>query len=338
MANFTVFDINPAGFMNSVTIQTIKLSLGTHDTSSEQWSNGELCTYGTFPELQKMLQKISKVRKNCFRRAIEPFVISSAASSEFLFRMSSFDAANRNQSTMADELDPEVLPSVDQIRQEIANFVEPLELIDTVIEKNNLIVTKAHLRSLYGNGQLVDDIVHFYFQMIADRSTTNGYPRILCQDPLFFTKALLTVANPENRKDLLKWNKKVRVFDMDLLLFPHNVNGNHWTLTVVNLKKKELVYYDSLGNETSGQTEMNIVLDFLNMYHEEKYQSSLVPDEWKCISADAKGGPVPKQNNGYDCGVFVCQYAEYISRRAPLTFTQVSDGYMMTQCLSNKFS
>ena len=32
---------------------------------------------------------------------------------------------------------------------------------------------------------------------------------------------------------------------------------------------------------------------------------------------------IPQQLNGSDCGMFACKYAEYISRDAPITFTQV---------------
>ena len=32
---------------------------------------------------------------------------------------------------------------------------------------------------------------------------------------------------------------------------------------------------------------------------------------------------IPQQMNGSDCGVFTCKYAEYISRGAEITFTQV---------------
>lgn len=32
---------------------------------------------------------------------------------------------------------------------------------------------------------------------------------------------------------------------------------------------------------------------------------------------------IPKQANSNDCGVFVCQYVEYLSRNAPIDFTQL---------------
>ncbi len=33
-------------------------------------------------------------------------------------------------------------------------------------------------------------------------------------------------------------------------------------------------------------------------------------------------GDAPKQENGYDCGVFLCQYAERVARRSSLNFNQ----------------
>jgi Ulp1 family protease len=32
---------------------------------------------------------------------------------------------------------------------------------------------------------------------------------------------------------------------------------------------------------------------------------------------------IPKQMNGSDCGMFACKFAEYLSRNAAITFTQV---------------
>ncbi len=32
---------------------------------------------------------------------------------------------------------------------------------------------------------------------------------------------------------------------------------------------------------------------------------------------------IPQQMNGSDCGVFACKYAEYVSRGADITFSQV---------------
>lgn len=37
------------------------------------------------------------------------------------------------------------------------------------------------------------------------------------------------------------------LFDLDKFMFPVNVNGNHWTLAVINFRLERLEYYDSLG-------------------------------------------------------------------------------------------
>ena len=45
-------------------------------------------------------------------------------------------------------------------------------------------------------------------------------------------------------------------------------------------------------------------------------------DEWEtCIET------VPLQNNGYDCGVFVCKFAEFICEQLPFKFDQKNMPY-----------
>ena len=39
---------------------------------------------------------------------------------------------------------------------------------------------------------------------------------------------------------------------------------------------------------------------------------------------------IPQQMNGSDCGMFACKFAEYITRDARITFSQVTDDKYMT--------
>ena len=39
---------------------------------------------------------------------------------------------------------------------------------------------------------------------------------------------------------------------------------------------------------------------------------------------------IPKQTNGFDCGIFVCEYAENISRKAKFKFSQ-NDTYFIRE-------
>jgi sentrin-specific protease 1 len=36
---------------------------------------------------------------------------------------------------------------------------------------------------------------------------------------------------------------------------------------------------------------------------------------------------IPKQMNGSDCGMFACKFAEYLSRNAAISFTQVKNNF-----------
>jgi Ulp1 family protease len=41
---------------------------------------------------------------------------------------------------------------------------------------------------------------------------------------------------------------QVDLFDQDMFVFPINVQGLHWTAGVVDLRKKRIEYYDSMGD------------------------------------------------------------------------------------------
>lgn len=92
--------------------------------------------------------------------------------------------------------------------------------------------------------------------------------------------------------------------------------GNHWCLVCVNFIEKTVKYYDSLGGGNSRC--LNIIFDYLKQEHENKKNEQLDCSGWKIMNAE----DCPKQENGYDCGVFTCVNAEYLSRDAKLDFVQ----------------
>ena len=70
--------------------------------------------------------------------------------------------------------------------------------------------------------------------------------------------------------------------------------------------------------------------------HHERKQFDLDLSDW----IDYVPKHIPGQENGYDCGVFMCTYGEYISRDAPFDFSQANMPYlrrrMMYEILSKK--
>ena len=90
----------------------------------------------------------------------------------------------------------------------------------------------------------------------------------------------------------------------------------HWCLAVINLKKKGVYFYDSMGSDKTDI--LKCLLTYLEQEHQDKKKSGY--DTSGFVLENVKD--IPKQMNGSDCGMFTLKYAEYISRNANITFTQ----------------
>ena len=85
-------------------------------------------------------------------------------------------------------------------------------------------------------------------------------------------------------------------------------------LVAVNLKAKTFNYYDSLGG--SGESYIATLRKYLQ--EEAKLRGvRWVKSEWR---SDPRVSPVPQQLNLYDCGAFLCRFADRLSRKQQLTF------------------
>jgi sentrin-specific protease 1 len=108
----------------------------------------------------------------------------------------------------------------------------------------------------------------------------------------------------------MKATRKINVLETDLILIPVNINNVHWTLATLCCNEKLLKFYDSLGGEGG---------DFLNLILQ--YFASLTNTGFSEWTIEVMRN-IPKQENSYDCGVYVCQYSLCLSKGAPFTFHQ----------------
>ncbi|XP_062512537.1 sentrin-specific protease 1-like [Corticium candelabrum] len=102
------------------------------------------------------------------------------------------------------------------------------------------------------------------------------------------------------------WKKQWTLSDNEKLLFVINDNSNHWTLMVGEPKKKTMMYYDSLGG--NGKSYFEIIQNFLMKRFESYGWSHQVAEN------------IPHQFDGYDCGVFLCEYARCVMLQKPMDF------------------
>jgi len=107
------------------------------------------------------------------------------------------------------------------------------------------------------------------------------------------------------------------LFDFEMVFFPVNISNSHWTLVVAYPQRKLVQYYDSMRG--GGETYTKSVFAFLQDEHWEKYGSAL-PDmgEWRIVENNPLENP--QQDNGSDCGVFVCLAVSFLAEGLPLEY------------------
>lgn len=87
-------------------------------------------------------------------------------------------------------------------------------------------------------------------------------------------------------------------------------------MSIIHFKNKTIKYYDSMGHPNY------MVLEALENYLKEesldKRKTPFDTSDWsfECVR------DCPQQKNGSDCGVFSCQFAEFVSRDSAISFEQ----------------
>ena len=171
-------------------------------------------------------------------------------------------------------------------------------------------ITQADLKTLHSLNWLNDKIINFYMSLLMDREKGNNTPRIHVFSSFFYSKL-----QKDGYAGVRRWTKKVNIFEMDFILVPVHM-GDHWCLAVIDMRNKEITYYDSLSG-----TNYDCLLTLKKYLSDEsmdKLKKPLDTMDFKIKHMDN----IPLQTNHSDCGVFVCKFAEYISRRADINFTQ----------------
>lgn len=158
----------------------------------------------------------------------------------------------------------------------------------------------------------ITEIINFYMNMLMERSKEKGLPSVHAFNTFFFTK--LKTAGYQAVK---RWTKKVDVFSVDILLVPIHL-GVHWCLAVVDFRKKNITYYDSMGGINN--EACRILLQYLKQESIDKKRKEFDTNGWQLFSK--KSQEIPQQMNGSDCGMFACKYADCITKDRPINFTQ----------------
>jgi len=164
-------------------------------------------------------------------------------------------------------------------------------------------------------GYINDDIINRYSHLCLHYAK-DSFHSIIYYATGFFSNSLIL---PD---DYVKtFNTKIRhlryfinIFNHRLLIFPINVNSNHWICIVVCNLNKKIYYFDSLivtdnvSKNTTMITLINEIKKYLQ-YHWKKfypYSEEINFDDWDFENSNAV------QNDGYNCGIYVCLFIRLV--------------------------
>ncbi|XP_023789215.1 sentrin-specific protease 2 isoform X2 [Cyanistes caeruleus] len=205
----------------------------------------------------------------------------------------------------------DLAPLTEAMESEVSAAFDSGEPDDILSRAFKLTVTREDICTLQPLGWLNDRIMNFYMSLLVERSKKEGYPAVYAFNTFFYSKL-----SSASHKGVKKWTKGVDIFEHDVILVPVHLR-THWTLLVVDLREKTIKYFDSLGQK--GDHICKTVLKYLEEESREKRNIELTASEWTLHSMGTE--EIPQQNNGSDCGVFVCKFADFISRDKPIIFT-----------------
>lgn len=212
----------------------------------------------------------------------------------------------------------------------LAHFALLRSFCYLVVQKYNIEITGKELVCLRNLNWLNDETINFYMEMLGDRERRNraaaSQGKVLASQrdrvhffsSFFYTK--MSEGGVYTYKNVSRWAKKAKidVLTLDKIILPVHVGHNHWCCAIINIKQRQLEYYDSLGgtNRAVFTHLKQYVTDEIKANHPTKVQELKI-DTWKELNVQG----IPQQNNGSDCGVFTLKFADYASENRPFNFS-----------------
>ena len=176
---------------------------------------------------------------------------------------------------------------------------------------NTIPLTRKDICTLKPSTWLNDNVVNCYLLLIQQRTSTQlALPRVHIFNTFFYPRII-----KNGHSGVERWTRKIDIFSFDLILVPIHLE-THWCMAVIDFRRKEIVYFDSLKRNNS-----QCIIELKKYLNEESKSKGNVKYDFNIWAESAPKG-IPGQMNDCDCGVFACKYADYYSRDAPFVFTQ----------------
>lgn len=240
----------------------------------------------------------------------------------------------RNRGVTVTKEDSAFAPLTDAALKRLRQTMTDMEYSDHPLNKiKGCIITGKDLARLRPGVWLNDEIVNAYLEMLAKRNEAvcedDSVPTIRVMNSFFYTKLVMFIRSKGcsvyDYMRVRSWTRRFDAFSYDLMLIPINQSKTHWSLGVINFKEKTVQHLDSLGSGGSIKVRQHLMAWVRDEAADKK--KPFDPAEWSMPQCD-----VPQQTNQDDCGVFLCKFADFLSRGwQSFTFEQKHMNYFRSR-------
>ncbi|KAI3501692.1 hypothetical protein L1887_29651 [Cichorium endivia] len=187
-------------------------------------------------------------------------------------------------------------------------------------ENSNITVTGEVLQCLRPGAWLNDEVINVYLELLKERENKEPEKFLKCHFfNTFFYKKLVSGNIGYDYKSVRRWTTQRKLgyslLECDKIFVPVH-KETHWCLAVINKKEEKFQYLDSLGGVD--KQVMRALAKYIVDEVKDKNGEDIDVSSWKQEYVK----DLPKQENGFDCGVFMIKYADFYSRGVDLCFKQ----------------
>ena len=197
-------------------------------------------------------------------------------------------------------------------------FAASSDYRSTLIRNFKLTYTDHTLRSLASGNWLNDCVINYFFSclFIADPKEDvcvldSQFVQSINDDRSKMTRFL---QGRLDRRDLSKLSS------LDFLV-PLNVDSSHWVLARLKSFGAHVTIYDSIEDSVFSREHHNFMSDIMDVVDDMMKECN--NSSWESIgdlTVEIKKN-VPKQTNGYDCGLYTCMFAKQVYFNEATSFT-----------------
>jgi hypothetical protein len=168
-------------------------------------------------------------------------------------------------------------------------------------------LSQRDLDTLRPNVWVTDEIINMYMHLLA-----GSRPGTYFFSSFTYAKLLEELyAEEPNWAKFLRYAKRINFCDYDYVLFPIHQPG-HWCLVVAYPKQLKLAYFDSMGG-TDGLC-LKLCESFFQARGEANSAEARFKSDWTLEFVGPRSKePIPEQEDGVSCGLFVCALADVLT-------------------------